>query len=243
MVNKFEEMLEIRDTIQAPILMYENEDHTCAKFMIPTDSKLLYVYEIKVEGYEDPKTEDNSEAAPTTIVKPSITNVVRPIVKVVVNSTAQKEEQDADIETILEDAEIEIEADTKNIPTVTATIEENEEDTELEVDDILASIPDAEDDNLVEAIDVFWEEREHKNYRYDPDGNTVEAGDIVLVPTRDEHSDKNIVREAEVSKGNYKVDPATLNHPLKKIIGVVRKKAEKVFTAIITPEDENKENN
>lgn len=243
MVNKFEEMLEIRDTIQAPILMYENEDHTCAKFMIPTDSKLLYVYEIKVEGYEDPKTEDNSEAAPTTIVKPSITNVVRPIVKVVVNSTAKNEEPDADIETILEDAEIEIEADEENIPTVTATIEENEEDAELEVEDILASIPEAEDDSLVEAIDVFWEEREHKTYRYDPDGNTVEAGDIVLVPTRDEHSDKNIVREAEVSKGNYKVDPATLNHPLKKIIGVVRKKAEKVFTSIITPEDENKENN
>ena len=47
-VDAFDEMLEIRDTIQAPILMFENEDKTCAKFMIPTDSKLLYLYEIKV---------------------------------------------------------------------------------------------------------------------------------------------------------------------------------------------------
>ena len=50
MVNTFEEMLEIRDTIQAPILMNENADKTCTKFIIPTDSKLLYVYTISVEG-------------------------------------------------------------------------------------------------------------------------------------------------------------------------------------------------
>jgi hypothetical protein len=57
------------------------------------------------------------------------------------------------------------------------------------------------------------------------------------------HSDKEIVREAEVSRGNYKVDPDTLDHPLKKIIGVVRRKAEKVFTAMITPDEENTEDN
>ena len=59
LVDTFDEMLEIRDTIQAPILMYENEDKTCTKFLIPTDSKLLYVYEIKIEGYSEP------EVAPT----------------------------------------------------------------------------------------------------------------------------------------------------------------------------------
>ena len=82
MVESFDEMLEIRDTIQAPILMYENEDQTCTKFLIPTDSKLLYLYEIAVEGYVEPETEPKQDPAPTTIVKPNITNVVRPVVKV-----------------------------------------------------------------------------------------------------------------------------------------------------------------
>jgi hypothetical protein len=121
------------------------------------------------------------------------------------------------------------------------------EESNSEVEDILASIPTAEeetvDENTVEAIDIFWEERSHKTYRYDPDGNKVEEGDVVLVPTRDVESDKEIVREAEVARGNYKLDPATLDHPLKKIIGVVRRKAEKVFTAMITPEEKDSEEN
>jgi hypothetical protein len=91
----------------------------------------------------------------------------------------------------------------------------------------------------VDAIDVVWPEsrNEGKKYRYDPDGNSVEDGDIVLVPTRDVHSDKDVVREAEVVRGNYKVDPSSLEHPLKKIIGVVKRRAERVFTAMITPDD------
>ena len=52
-VNSFAEMLGIRDTIQQPILMNENEDCTCTKFVIPTNTKLLYVYEIKVDDYDE----------------------------------------------------------------------------------------------------------------------------------------------------------------------------------------------
>ena len=48
-VNSFEEMLEIRDTILKPILMYENEDKTASRFYIPADNNLVYVFEIKVE--------------------------------------------------------------------------------------------------------------------------------------------------------------------------------------------------
>jgi hypothetical protein len=256
LVNTFDEMLEIRDTIQAPILMYENEDKTCAKFMIPTDSKLLYLYEIKVEGYIEPEAEPKEEPIPTTIVKPNITNVVRPVVKVVVTPPAPKADPDPEpeIETVIEDAEIEVEAQEEEMPEVVAIVEEEEEIEEetveapvSEIEDILASIPTADeetvDENTVEAIDIFWEERTHKTYRYDPDGNKVEEGDIVLVPTRDVASDKEIVREAEVARGNYKIDPATLDHPLKKIIGVVRRKAEKIFTAMITPEGKNSEEN
>lgn len=52
-VKSFVDLLEIRDTIQSPILMYENEDQTCTTFMIPTNTKLLYIFEIKVEDYDE----------------------------------------------------------------------------------------------------------------------------------------------------------------------------------------------
>ena len=263
MVDTFDEMLEIRDTIQAPILMYENEDKTCAKFIIPTDSKLLYLYQIKIDGYTEPEIEPAPDPTPTTIVKPNITNVVRPVVKVVVTPPAPKAEPEAEIETVIEDAEVEIEADECDAPEVVATVEEAEEieqaveetveevveevEEVTEIDEILDSIPEAEeqteDENTVEAIDIFWEERTHKTYRYDPDGNEVDEGDVVLVPTRDEHSDKEVVREAEVARGNYKIDAESIDRPLKKIIGVVRRKAEKIFTAMIIPDEEGNNGN
>ena len=259
LVDTFDEMLEIRDTIQAPILMHENDDKTCAKFMIPTDSKLLYVYKIEVEGYVEPETEKKEDTAPTTVIKPNITNVVRPVVKVVVTPPAPQPAPtpEAEIETVIEDAEIEIEAPEEEMPCVEATveeeieeieeIEETEEPEEIEeteeIEDILAAIPEVEEPEAygVDAIDVFWKERSGKTYRYDPDGNTVEAGDVVLVPTRDVYNDREIVREAEVAKGNYKLAPDTLDRPLKKIIGVVKRKAEKIFTAIIAPDEETLE--
>ena len=312
-VDTFDEMLEIRDTIQAPILMYENEDKTCTKFMIPTDSKLLYLYEIKVDGYVDPPVEPKEDTAYTTVVKPNITNVVRPVVKVVVTPPAPPAPKEPEIQTVVEDAELEVEAEDE-IPEVVATVEECEteeiieepveeaieeaveetveeaveetveeaveetveeaveepieepteeiveevveetveeiveevieEPSEEAVEEILASIPEAEEDdtNTVEAIDVFWKERADKMYRYDPDGNVVEAGDIVLVPTRDVAQDKDLVREAEVAKGNYKIDSETLEKPLKKIIGVVKRRAEKALIALITPDDDTIDN-
>lgn len=265
MVNTFDEMLEIRDTIQAPILMYENEDKTCAKFMIPTDSKLLYVYKIEVEGYVEPEVEPPKKDEPAPIiVNPNITNVVRPTVKVVVTPPpAPAPAPTPVIETVLEEAEVLVDAPEESLPDVEAMVEIEEADeepitieehieepvikeeieelpeAEEEIEEILAAIPEVEqEEELGNAIDVFWKERAHKTYTYDADGNKVEAGDVVLVPTRDVESDREVVREAEVAKGNYELDPATLDHPLKKIIGVVRRKAEVVFTAMIAPEEE-----
>lgn len=237
MVDTFDEMLEIRDTIQAPILMHENADKTCAKFIIPTDSKLLYLYEIKIEGYTEPETEKKPEPTPTTIVKPNITNVVRPVVKVVLNQKAPE----AEINTVLEDPEVEV--DGADDMSISASVEESEiadEAFEPISDEFIEEFADETIDDSVDAIDVVWPEskKDGKTYRYDPDGNEVESGDVVLVPTRDVSSDKDVVREAEVVKGNYKVAESSLEHPLKKIIGVVRRRAEKVFAAMITPEDD-----
>lgn len=47
-IDTFTDMLEIRDTIGQPILMKENEDKTGAYFVIPSASKYLYVYRLKV---------------------------------------------------------------------------------------------------------------------------------------------------------------------------------------------------
>lgn len=52
-VKTFEELLGIRDTLQAPVLMTENRDQTMSRFLIPTDTMLLYVYDIKVDNYNE----------------------------------------------------------------------------------------------------------------------------------------------------------------------------------------------
>ena len=51
-VEDFKGMLEIRDTIQSPILMYENDDKTLTAFYIPTNTDLLYMYELRIEDYD-----------------------------------------------------------------------------------------------------------------------------------------------------------------------------------------------
>lgn len=52
-IKSFNELLGIRDTLQAPILMTENKDQTKSRFLIPTDSKMLYAFEIKVDNYDE----------------------------------------------------------------------------------------------------------------------------------------------------------------------------------------------
>ena len=47
-VDTFPELLEIRDTLQMPILMYEDEDKTYSEFIIAASNGLLYRHEISV---------------------------------------------------------------------------------------------------------------------------------------------------------------------------------------------------
>ena len=47
-VDSFNDMLEIRDTIQEPILMVENKQKTGVYFLIPSKTKVLYLYGLKV---------------------------------------------------------------------------------------------------------------------------------------------------------------------------------------------------
>ena len=52
-IKTFTEMLGIRDTIQSPILMTENRDETMTRFLIPTNTNIMYVHEIKVDNYDE----------------------------------------------------------------------------------------------------------------------------------------------------------------------------------------------
>ena len=52
-IRSFTEMLGIRDTIQSPVLMSENRDETMTRFFIPTESRLLYAFDIKVDNYDE----------------------------------------------------------------------------------------------------------------------------------------------------------------------------------------------
>ena len=85
-VDSFNEMLEIRDTIQSPILMNENEDQTRCQFFIPTNTKLLYLFEVKVAGYDEIYGNNQQEVkveVEPTIVEEEIKTVEETPVEVV----------------------------------------------------------------------------------------------------------------------------------------------------------------
>ncbi len=186
-VETFTEMLEIRDTIQSPVLMNENEDKTRTLFLIPTDTKLLYVYEIKVDDYDEIYAEESVE------------------------------------EVIILDNKVE-----------TSTIEEaiHTPDISLANIDYVEEETEPEDENGVEVIEVVWPEKEKNNklYRYDPNGEILNEGDVVLVPSRDVAQNKDIIRKAAVAHANHKVAPDHIKHPLKKIIAIIKRKAEHALT-------------
>ena len=196
-LNDFKEMLEIRDTIQSPILMNENEDKTCTRFIIPTHTKLLYIFEIKVDDYDEIYKKEESSSEEEAVI-------------------------------IVDDASQEDIAEAMATPDVPLS------NIDYVMDD------DEELDEGVEVIGVVWPERPKGNkvYRYDPNGEQVDQGDVVLVPSRDAAKNKDTIRKATVAHGNHKIDPDSLHHPLKKIIGIVKKKTEEVLTP--RDEDENK---
>lgn len=52
-VNEFTDMLEIRDTILQPILMYENKNKESTYFIIPSNTNILYVHRINVNDIDE----------------------------------------------------------------------------------------------------------------------------------------------------------------------------------------------
>ena len=98
---------------------------------------------------------------------------------------------------------------------------------ELETIDFIDETDDTVE-NGIDVISVVWPERAHKNkiYRYKTNGHNFSIGDFVLVPTWDAARKKEVIRKATVAHHNHKIDPDYLKHPLKEIIGIIRRKEE-----------------
>lgn len=205
MIKTFNELLGIRDTIQAPILMTENRDKTMSRFLIPTNTKLLYVFEIKVDNYDQ-------------------------IYGTYVDF--EPEEPEEEVAVLLTDVDEEILAEAMAQPDVILSEIEYEMDDD---DDFTV----ADDQPGVEVIGVVWPEKPHKNkvYRYDPNGETLHEGDMVLAPTTDVGQNREVIRKAAVAHANHRVEPDHIKHPLKKIVGVIKRKSEAALMPNIPEED------
>ncbi len=205
-VDKFDELLEIRDTVSSPILMYGDEAST--EFVIPTDSGILYWHEIRLEdakgadvGYADGQPDEKTEDGDT-----AEENGMNGVCEAECGISDSAEEP----------------SNAENVCT------EECSDTAEEPKDVCG------DDSGIEVIGVVWPERKsEKIYKYDPNGEKLGVGDIVLVPSHDTANDREVVREAEVALANHKVSPDEIDFPLKKIIKVVRRRAEQVFNSMI----------
>ena len=209
MIKTFPEMLGIRDTIQSPILVFENKDETMTRFLIPTNTKILYVFEIKVDNYDE---------------------IYAPVLPV-------EEAPAADEPVILE------EVNEEELAEAIAQPEPTLEEIEFipDDDDQFAVAPE---EPGVEVVGVVWPERSQKNkvYRYDPNGEILHEGDIVLVPTRDNAKGADVIRKATVAHGNHRVDPEHIKHPLKKIIAVVKRRVSLALTPETNQAVKNEDN-
>ena len=215
-IKTFAEMLGIRDTIQSPVLMSENKDQTASRFYIPTATKLLYLFEIRVDNYDeiyglsdqDANGENNGD-----------------------DSFDEEEHPDGDRE-ITEENPLILEAvDDQSLAEALAQPDVELSEVEFVPDDD-DQFPADPEESGIEVVGVVWPERPKRNkvYRYDPNGETLNEGDIVLVPTRDTARNRDVIRKVAIAHGNHRVDPEHIGHPLKKIIAVVRHKVAHSLT-------------
>lgn len=209
-IKTFNEMLGIRDTIQSPVLMWQNFDETKTQFLIPTDTKILYTFEIRVENYDLIYGLDDGEG-----------------------TVLEVEDENGVEEAIIVEKDVNIE----EVAAALATPDVKLEDVDY-VPDNDVDYDGTEDAPAIEVVGVVWPERAHKNkvYRYDPNGENLNEGDMVLVPTKDAAKDREVIRKAAIAHGNHKIDPSLHPHTIKKIIGVIKRHAEEA----LTPKDENK---
>lgn len=101
-VSTFNELLEIRDTVQKPILVNENEDKTRSTFVIPNDS-ILYLYDLKVDNYDELYPNNDVEEV-----------VEQPVDEPIVSEETIEEVNETEVEEINETFDEEVEETTES---------------------------------------------------------------------------------------------------------------------------------
>lgn len=279
-VSNFVEMLGIRDTIQSPVLMIENEDQTMTQFMVPTATKLLYVYEIKVDNYDQlygTKDTDNTDAneeialnnaefeqtlaEERAAARPTIVytgDKVKVRKTVTVTKTVNGGEPEVNTTRSYGEADLGIGPNggliTKKISTrKTVTVKRGAGVSEGESvliesvsvkgnydgDVISAALREPEAVITTESSEtvnytgkdgievvgvVISNKNGNKPISYNPDGEDFHRGDVVLV-----EDETDTVRKGTVAEPNHKVAPSEVKTPLKKIIGVVKRRVERAL--------------
>lgn len=95
-VDTLNELLEIRDTLQSPILMDENEDRTMTKFIIPAANNLLYVHVIKIENYDEIYSDGDDGNTPLVDHQEEEIVIDEPIIEVEESSNEVEEDEEAE---------------------------------------------------------------------------------------------------------------------------------------------------
>ena len=170
-INSIKEMLELRDTLQMPILMYENEDKTYSKFFLPTLNHVLYKFEVKVDNYDELyKTQEQTIGA---IVNEEIEDIENEEVDAKIDERIETEEIEEDIETEEVDEEIEEDIETEEVDEeIDENIETEEVDEEIE-EDIETEEVDEEDIEVIdEDFEDYDEEEDFEEYEDSSNGES-----------------------------------------------------------------------
>ena len=160
-INSIKEMLELRDTLQMPILMYENEDKTYSKFFLPTLNHVLYKFEVKVDNYDELyKTQEQTIDA---IVNEEIEDIENEEVDAKIDERIETEEIEEDIETEEVDEEIDENIETEEVDEET---EEDIETEEVDEEDIEVIDEDFEDYDEEEDFEEYEDSSNGESKRY-----------------------------------------------------------------------------
>ena len=217
----------------------------------------------------DPLPEPDPEPEIETVVEEAEVEIEAaeedmPEVEVIVEEAdpSAEETDEEPVEEIVEEAAEEaVDESFKEVEEILASIPEIAEEAENEVDacslfweenaayrhDFDDDLFDADDYNPASAEETVEEEAflmpeeemvEEEEFLPIPDEDQKKLEDCLMVPDWDEATDETVAREAEVADGEYKIE---LNYPIKKLVRGVRNKAEKVFTTLITPDEDGTE--
>lgn len=144
-VTRFDEMLGIRDTVMSPILMFENDDQTMTRFYIPASATLLYMFEIKVDNFDElygigdeeegipiptePDEPDPTDPDPTPVVEDESASAEDASAEVAEAVAVEEESvEEAPVEEPIEEAPVEEPAE--EVPVEEPVAEEPLEETE-----------------------------------------------------------------------------------------------------------------